>query len=655
MANKDLEVIPAGKARSEVQLTIKDELILLNCDFTKIEDDMMCGVVFKLPLKLDTRHLLSFAKIDSLLIDAVVSVTQSTNVNSDNHRARLFIKNLLNEKSWPEYTNSDVKYHAVRFEANGRQTIPLANFKVETWWEEMYGIPYEAAQKDLSKISSIELFFNEIPVKEPGVYQLKITQFEAKGHYLQLTALYIYLAYFWPFAIAIFVAHNAFIKGHQVKLLTQQAHFDTGTKLLNQQGLFNIYPEYQGRKATFYVIQISNWLTIIKHFNLDIATQVLMIAHQRLRTCLLNQEYVIARISNDELLILKFGERLDVNNEQCLLLRLQDSTLIPDAGDLRFEVKIGVVQEVELTASPSQAINNAREAINAIRHAQTKIQVYNGEVDERARYSTFIESQIRKALDEKQFYLLFMPLYNSRKNRIVGAEALLRCNLPSLKSLSPEVYISIAEKSSLIREIDFWVLQESLGYLSNSALLNDSFVLSINLSARELLDISFSQHLKKLLVKNAIPAHQICLEITETCFVDLEYVNHDAIQQLRNLGCRISLDDFGTGYTSFNHLVTLPVDEIKIDRSFTNNVQDKKSATIIDSIIAIAKVYGYEIIAEGIETQEQLTALNNKGCDLHQGYFISKPTSLEQVLAIDNALLTGSLVLNKTATTIVAG
>lgn len=247
----------------------------------------------------------------------------------------------------------------------------------------------------------------------------------------------------------------------------------------------------------------------------------------------------------------------------------------------------------------------------------------------------FIEQSIKDALKNDDFYLVFMPFYNSKMNQIAGAEALLRCSSPSLSDYSPEVYVRVAEQRGLIKEIDLWVIERAFATLQQHQDALDEYIsLSINISSRQMLDHLFVSELKQLKEKYNINPIQICLELTETFFVDINDPQITNIEDIRKLGFSVALDDFGTGYTSFAYLTHIPADEIKIDRSYVNQLNDRSMSVIVSSIINIAKEYNYRLVAEGVETQEQLNTLITMGCDTFQGYHISKPTSFEQLLQI---------------------
>ena len=190
----------------------------------------------------------------------------------------------------------------------------------------------------------------------------------------------------------------------------------------------------------------------------------------------------------------------------------------------------------------------------------------------------------------------------------------------------------VAEQAGLIREIDLWVLEEAIKALQK--LNQKDFVMAVNISSRELMDIEFAEELRSLITRYHITPSQLCLEVTETFFLDVHGICFESIQAIRDLGVQLSLDDFGTGHASLQHLLNMPIDEIKIDRSFVWTLDNEKSAVIVDAIVSIAGICQYHVVAEGIETEAQLNKLAGLGCRYFQGYLIAKPDSFEKLVVI---------------------
>ncbi|MDW6004349.1 EAL domain-containing protein [Vibrio mangrovi] len=617
-----------------VQARRDNHRVILTCNVSKTDQQVLCGFGLLFPLQPEQDQVMSFEHIDHLNINAIAT----SDAPEFNQRVRLVVKGLFHPDAWPTYQNADIKFHAVRFRATGEKNVPLERFKVETWWEDLYNISYEEASKDFSKIVSLELYVNDIPILHPGNYQIVVSQLDAKGYYLNSKDLNRLLAYIWQITIGVFVVFYLWVKNNLLKKVRRQAHYETGSDVLNYNGFLQEQVKFYGKPATLYLIKILNWQNLTKHFGPDVAYRLVKETNEDVLKYLDHSQCIYARLNNEEMALLT-SNRFDEITEQHLAAHFLAGKDIHGIGHLRLEIKIGITEEAHSNIDPSGSINRARHAIESIRGSHQTLQLFNREIHAAAEQSTAIESYIRDSLTDQLFYLVFMPIFDIRKNRITGAEALIRSRHTHLKEISPEIYIPIAEKTGLIREIDFFVIEQCL-ILLNQTRLPDDFVLSINISAKELLDSSFTELFQSRLTASGIAANRICLEITETFFVDINQQCAETINKLRQMGCKVSLDDFGTGYTSFNQLVKIMVDEIKIDRSFVSRIYESGNLTIIESMITIAHAYGYQVVAEGVEHQEQLEILHQKGCRFYQGYLISKPVSLEEIYYLDQRLCT---------------
>ncbi len=638
--NPDIRLSQSGEIREGTIVTRRKNHVSVYCDIKNTEQFAMCGAAFFVPLNLDEKQFVSFSKHAYIAFD----VQSDADIPDFDHKTRILIKTLFHEDAWNNYDNSDIKFNAVRFTANGENVIPLEDFKVETWWETLYKIPYEQAKKDFSKIVNVEVHLEDVPIKTPGLYKIEISQLEVIDDILNKNSVFLFFAYFWPVFIFILLLHFIYTKNRQLKIITKKALFDSGTHVLNKNGFLQYYSQYINQKGTLYLIKITNWRTIENHFGPELANQLIktvnqaIIQHHHLRDCL------YARFSKNEMVILTQGRRFDQSVESFLIQALQESRTIQGNAHLRLRVKLAVVEDAPLPEDFKPLLDKAYRTIDSILNTSTSLQIYNCRIHEQAREEIRISNQLIKALATEAFHLVFMPLYDIKNNRISGAEALIRCDLPSMASVYPDTYIPIAEKYGIIRKIDFWVIENAVKTLNkNKEYLDNNFVISINISSRELLDTYFVAYFKSILSDYNVEAKRICLEVTETFFIDINQISYETLDELRRLGCKISLDDFGTGYTSFSHLMNIPIDEIKIDRSFVDKMHLRNHMAVIESILSIAQANEYEVVAEGVEEPRQLHALKNLGCPLYQGYLISKPVPFEEIIEIDTQLKRGLL------------
>jgi EAL domain-containing protein (putative c-di-GMP-specific phosphodiesterase class I)/GGDEF domain-containing protein len=239
-----------------------------------------------------------------------------------------------------------------------------------------------------------------------------------------------------------------------------------------------------------------------------------------------------------------------------------------------------------------------------------------------------ISREIKEGLKNREFKLYFQPIFSGRDLRLAGAEVLLRWkHIEGMRH--PGMFIPFAEKSGLIIDIGYYVLEETLRMLTRWN--HSGFMpiqLNINLSLRELESIEFMNHLNQILYQYDIGASGIKYEITEYASMHNPILTKERLEKLYQMGIKIALDDFGTGYSSFSHLAEFPIDTLKIDKSFVDNmIQNRNKQHIISSITKLGHSLGMNLVAEGIETRDQAKLLQQMGVDLFQGYYFAKPMS----------------------------
>jgi diguanylate cyclase (GGDEF)-like protein len=248
------------------------------------------------------------------------------------------------------------------------------------------------------------------------------------------------------------------------------------------------------------------------------------------------------------------------------------------------------------------------------------------------RHLLVMEKEIRHAFSNKEFILHFQPQLNLKTNRLDGAEVLVRWQHPSKGLLAPGQFFDDIEALDLFSELDSYVLEQTCQTIAAWYKKYKRRVpLAINITAVEFQDPAFISNIQTMLIQYEIPPIYLELEVTENVVItDIDSVMH-TIVLLQNMGIKVSIDDFGTGYSSLAYLRKLPIDKIKIDRSFIQEVASNDSdLTIVKTMVELSHGLGKRVLAEGVETQEQLQLLRNIGCDAVQGYFISKPISEEE-------------------------
>lgn len=249
-----------------------------------------------------------------------------------------------------------------------------------------------------------------------------------------------------------------------------------------------------------------------------------------------------------------------------------------------------------------------------------------------------LEQSIKRALDGDEFVLFYQPLVSARTGRVAGFEALARWRHPERGLLGPWAFIDVAEESGLICDISRWALRRACAdarRFNAGRRPEDHVFVAVNVTSGDICDPSFEWCVQDAIDAADVPPSNIVLEITESSLVDNPDVAIGMLKRYRDLGVSISVDDFGTGYSSLNYLAKYPVQKLKIDKSFLDElIEEQRSADVVRAMIELAHILKLEVVAEGVETDEQVKMLTAFGCDYLQGYLFSKPVSLEESLAL---------------------
>ena len=254
---------------------------------------------------------------------------------------------------------------------------------------------------------------------------------------------------------------------------------------------------------------------------------------------------------------------------------------------------------------------------------------FNQEMQEKADRRLILEQDVGSIIEKKEFEVRFQPIVDSDSNKVVGAEALARWNHPRYGELSPAEFIPIAEDYGVILTIGNWALMHALRSLKHwigTGLVDDDIAISVNVSPKQLDDPEFVKYVLRALKIFELQPQQLKLEITEGVLLGGTQDPVSKMEILRKEGVRFSIDDFGTGYSSLHYIKRLPVDQLKIDRSFVLDIEsDKDDAAITETILSIARHFDMEVVAEGVEQEAQIEVLKEMGCHIFQGYFFSRP------------------------------
>lgn len=297
-------------------------------------------------------------------------------------------------------------------------------------------------------------------------------------------------------------------------------------------------------------------------------------------------------------------------------------------------VSIGIAIGEGACMNASEIVRSADTAMYAAKkQGRNKFRYFAKEMQAQAEETRRIQVALQKAVEKNEFHLLYQPKISFSKKCVVGCEALIRWQPEHGKLVSPAEFIPVAEAGGQIIDIGEWVLRtacQQISAWSSIECLSDLMV-SVNVSVSQLVSGDFALMLKDILTENQVNPARLELELTETGVMHDPVQTKNVLDKVHALGVTISIDDFGTGYSSFDQLRRLPIDVIKIDRSFVSDIGiDSQDEEIISAMLAVAKAFGLKVIAEGVETVLQLEFLVGVGCDDFQGYFFSRPITADK-------------------------
>jgi len=391
-----------------------------------------------------------------------------------------------------------------------------------------------------------------------------------------------------------------------------------------------------GSRLAVLFLDLDRFKLINDSFGHEAGDLLLMEAARRIKACVREND-IVARFGGDEfaVLITDLKNREEAEHiAQNIQMRIQEP-LETGEQSRRVSCSIGAALFPEDGKEPDELLKRADIALYCMKEmGRNGYLFFRPDMEMRSLERILLEHELARALKQNQFEIDYQPKVELASKRAVGAEALVRWNHPDLGKISPAKFIPIAEETGLILPLGEWVLRHSC--LQAKEWQEKGYPpvkISVNMSARQFQDPHLVSKIKAILDETGLDPKWLELEVTESVFMEME--NAAAIlQQFRELGVEVSIDDFGTGYSSFSYIKQLPVDTLKIDTSFIRDLHlNKESQAIVTAILTIAKTLGLNVVAEGVETAEQLAFLNQEGCDQAQGYYFGKPLSAEQAEA----------------------
>jgi len=347
----------------------------------------------------------------------------------------------------------------------------------------------------------------------------------------------------------------------------------------------------------------------------------------------------VSRLGGDEFVVVLNGvadsDEVTQIVERRLIPMIRDSHVV-NGAEIHVSCSVGIAIHPDDGADADELMRHADAAMyQAKSQGRNSAQFFSAEMTARAERRILLETSLRTAIERNELMLNFQPRIDARTGKLVGAEALLRWNNPELGAVSPAQFIPIAEESGLIVPIGAWVIEEVCAQVARWR--GGEFAdleISLNLSPLQLRDRGLLDTLKGSLRRHQIRKGNLEIEITESALMESVEANLQILQAIREFGIGLAIDDFGTGYSSLNYLNRFPLDKLKIDRSFVHDMlDDPTDLAITRAIIGLGHTLGLRVVAEGVETRQEVDILFEEGCDEFQGYFYAKPMPAHELAA----------------------
>lgn len=433
--------------------------------------------------------------------------------------------------------------------------------------------------------------------------------------------------------------------------IKHMAYYDNLTHLPNRAFLLDrlqqaiSYSERQQSQLAVMILDLDYFKKINDSLGHQVGDGLLIEVAQRLTACL-RKEDTVARLGGDEfvLLLLGFEDKESTVNYISHIAEQINKTIKKHyfiaEHNLMITSSCGIAIYPNDGQTPDILIKHADTAMYDVKeNGRDNFKFFSSEMNIAVMERIEMESAIHDAIENNQFEVAYQPKVSVNDDRIIGAEILIRWNHPILGYISPERFISVADETGQIIQIGDFVFEQACMIASslwcNNNACSDKYSISVNVSPRQFMQDGFVEKIQTILKKHQTNPCCIEIEVTENILIEDTKKISKKLQFLKELGIKISIDDFGTGYASLRYLQKLPIDMIKIDRSFITHIcNNTNDLVIVKTIMTMAKNLNIQVIAEGVETNEQLNMLKKLNCESYQGYLFSKPVSQENFISM---------------------
>ncbi|NRB37183.1 MAG: EAL domain-containing protein [Pseudomonadales bacterium] len=433
--------------------------------------------------------------------------------------------------------------------------------------------------------------------------------------------------------------------------IKKYALYDPLTNLPNRRLLMDelrksiSYTRRYNRFAAVLFIDLDNFKNVNDLWGHELGDHLLQAVAKRLKDITRDTD-ILSRLGGDEFVCILNDLSADLADamhqaklfsERIITMLEKEFTL----GEVTVNApcSIGIIIYPDVDSTPERLLQYADTALYQAKDKGKKISVmFNPEMTEDIAHKVQLQNLFHHAAQRDIFHIVMQPQYRADNGELSGAEVLLRCQLNSGKFISPDDFIPILEQSADIVEVGYWIVRQTCLQFSQWLtpwIWQEGAHISINVSPRQLQDINFCPRFMAIIEEYEIPAKMLVIEITESLFAAENDVMVDNLMRIHEHGIKLSMDDFGTGYSSLSYLKRFPLDYLKIDRCFVNELEtNNEDRAVVQAIMAVCQEFGIEVVAEGVETLEQAKILQNIGCHYFQGYYFARPMKLDDFSAL---------------------
>ena len=471
---------------------------------------------------------------------------------------------------------------------------------------------------------------------------------------------FFYSFYYLLLIIIVFILFRWIdrIEKSKIAELAHKAEHDALTGLANHTVINKHFAKIQKHKQTPFALlylNLDNFNNINKAFGHRFGHLILIEAAKRIsqslapckehsaekhercrrmeRPCLVRSHTLATRYSGDEFVIFVESDNKDEIAECAkLLLKNIAQPYVINKNEFNISASIGIARFPEDSLEIETLLSYANSSINLAEKRKNQYQFFSKSDHCRFTRNIEIEQALRHAIENKEISLVYQPQLD-REQKIFGVEALVRWNSEKLGFVAPDEFITVAEKAGYMPQLGLYIMHQAMQEIAKLKKQEGlAFKLAINASAKQFMQGNFMKKLLEACTFHAIDPATITIEITESLFIESLDRLLPIFNEMKEHNISLSLDDFGTGYSSLNMLRKVPIDELKIDKSFVDHITDNQSdKEMIKSIIGMGKNLGMSVLAEGVETKAHLEILENSGCDIFQGYYFSRPLPLNEL------------------------